>query len=217
MGYAQFTQAQAAVTSDMLDDAGPTSAVQPLDSVQDRALFTVEWAGEDEGAGVRDYSVFAAEDGGPFLPWQSNTTATRATFLGADGSTYEFYSIARDLAGNLEVKEPLAEAATTVLLRADDGDGDGVADGEDRCTGPDLSPTVLVDGFDTGVANGFADASGCTLMDRIDKAAAGALNLRQFLRRVDRLTRTWLRDALIDEPQADVIRTAAAKSTLLPP
>jgi Domain of unknown function (DUF5122) beta-propeller len=217
MGYAQFTQAQAAVPSDMLDDAAPTSAMQPLDSVQDRALFTVEWAGEDEGAGVRDYSVFASEDGGPFTPWQSNTTATRARFLGEDGSTYEFYSIARDLSGNVEFKEPLAEAATTVLLRADDGDGDGVADGQDRCTGPDLSPTVLVDGFDTGLADLLADAAGCTLTDRISEAAAGALNLRQFARRVDRLTRTWLRDALIDPAQAEIIRTAAARATLLPP
>jgi hypothetical protein len=54
-------------------------------------------------------------------------------------------------------------------------------------------------------------------MDRIDAAASGALNGRQFARRVTLLTRTWLRDALIDEAEADVIRTAAAQSTLLPP
>jgi hypothetical protein len=76
---------------------------------------------------------------------------------------------------------------------------------------------VMVDGVDTGVANAFADGAGCTLADRIGEAAAGSLNLRQFLRRVDRLTRTWLRDALIDPAQAEIIRTAAARSTLLPP
>ena len=118
--------------------------------------------------------------------------------------------------GNLEAKEPEAEAATTVLLRADDGDGDGVPDGEDRCPDGGASATVMVDAQDTGVANVLATPAGCTLMDRIDEAASTALNRRQFARRVDLLTRTWLRDALIDEVQADVIRTAAARATLLP-
>jgi hypothetical protein len=217
MGYAQFTQTEAAaVAFDPLDDARPASAVEPLDGVQDRALFAVEWAGEDEGAGVRDYSVFASADGGPFEPWLSNTSATRALFLGKDGSTYEFYSLARDLAGNLEDKEPAAEAVTTVLLRADDGDGDGVPDAADRCASGELSPTILVDGFDTGIADVLA-AAGCTLTDRIGEAASGALNLRQFIRRVDRLSRIWMRDALIEEAEATIIRTAAARATLLPP
>ena len=61
----------------------------------------------------------------------------RRLFHGDDGNTYEFYSIVRDLLGNAEVKEPLAEATTTVLLRPEDGDGDGVLDGDDRCA--DLS------------------------------------------------------------------------------
>jgi hypothetical protein len=217
IGYAQFTANLAPLALDSTDDIAPTSAVQPLDGVQDRALFAVEWAGGDEGAGVRDYSVFVATDGGPFMPWRTNTTATTALFQGEDGRTYEFYSIARDLSGNVEAKELLAEAATTVLLRSDDGDGDGVPDGTDRCAGLAPSPTVVVDGFDTGIANAFADAAGCTLADRISEAASGALNLRQFVRRVDRLTRTWLRDELIDQAQADLIRTAAAQSTLLPP
>ena len=125
-------------------------------------------------------------------------------FQGEDGSTYEFYSIARDLAGNVEAKEPEAEATTTVLLRPDDADGDGVPDDEDRCADLALSPTVVGRRASTPASpTRFADALGCTLADRIGEAAAGALNLRQFLRRVDRLTRTWLRDALIDEAQAD--------------
>jgi hypothetical protein len=119
--------------------------------------------------------------------------------------------------GNLEAKAPAADAATTVLLRADDGDGDGVPDGADRCRDRAPSATVVIDAQDTGVANVLAGPAGCTLMDRIDAAASGALNSRQFARRVTLLTRTWLRDALIDEAQADVIRTAAAQSTLLPP
>jgi hypothetical protein len=217
MGYAQFTANLTPVALDIDDDVAPASAVQPLDRVQDRALFAVTWAGEDEGAGVRDYSVFVATDGGPFAPWRSNTGAATALFRGEDGSIYEFYSIARGLAGQLELKQPLAEATTTCGCAPTDGDGDGVRDGTDRCAGLAPSPTILVDGFDTGVADVLADAAGCTLTDRISEAAAGALNLRQFARRVDRLTRSWLRDALIDPAQAETIRTAAARATLLPP
>jgi hypothetical protein len=75
----------------------------------------------------------------------------------------------------------------------------------------------VVDGLDTGVANLQTQPAGCTLMDRLGEAAAGALNLRQFVRRVDRLTRAWLRDALIDQAQAEAIQAAAARSTLLSP
>jgi hypothetical protein len=215
--YAQFAPYPSQVSSNAIDTASPTSAVQPLDGVQDRASFAVEWGGEDDAAGVSDYSVFVAEDGGPFEPWLTNVPATRAMFEGADGATYEFYSIARDLAGNLEDKAPAAEATTIVLLRADDRDGDGVPDAEDRCPDAAATATVMVDGLDTGVANPPATPEGCTLTDQIVEAASGALNLRQFTRRVDRLTRTWLRDALIDEAQAELIRTAAARATLLRP
>jgi hypothetical protein len=215
--YAQFEPYPTQVSSSRTDTASPTSAVEPLEGVQERAFFAVEWAGEDDEAGVRDYSVLVSEDGEPFTPWLTSTRATRAMFEGKDGSTYEFYSTARDLAGNVEGKEPEAEATTTVLLRPDDADGDGVPDAEDRCLDLDLSATVLVDGFDTGIANVLAQPSGCTLADRISEAGSGALNLRQFVRRVDRLTRTWLRHALIQEAQADAIRAAAARATFLAP
>ena len=155
--YAQFEPYPTQVSSSTTDSASPTSAVQPLDGVQERALFAVEWAGEDDEAGVRDYSVFVSEDGEPFTPWLTNTPATRAMFLGEDGATYEFYSTARDLAGNVENKEPEAEATTTVVLRPDDADGDGVPDGDDRCADRALGRRVVVDGFDTGVANAFAE------------------------------------------------------------
>lgn len=67
------------------------------------------------------------------------------------------------------------------------------------------------------MANVLAGPAGCTLMDRIIQAGDGARNRRVFVRRVDLLIRTWLQDALIDEQQADVIRAAAAQTTLLQP
>ena len=47
-----------------------------------------------------------------------------------------------------------------------DKDGDGVRDPCDECAKSDLSPTVVIDGVDTGVANDLLD-DGCTLSDLI--------------------------------------------------
>ena len=215
--YAQFTQPLTLAVPGALDLTAPTSAIEPLDGVQERAMFPVAWAGEDGGAGVRDYSVFVAADGGPFEPWLTNTSATSALWLGANGQTYEFYSTARDLSGNVEAKDAAAEATTTVMQRADDGDGDGVPDEEDRCTDRELSPTVVIDALDTGVANVLARPAGCSLADRVAMAEDGALNRRVFVRRVARLIRTWLREGLVDQSQADALAAAAAQTTTLSP
>jgi hypothetical protein len=81
-------------------------------SVAQVDAFTVVLAsavtlGTDVGAGVQDYTVYVSDNGGPFTAWQTNTTATQANFTDALGHTYGFYSIARDLVGNIENAGPL--------------------------------------------------------------------------------------------------------------
>jgi hypothetical protein len=68
----------------------------------------------DVGAGIQDFTVFVSDNGGPFTPFQTNTSATSATFMGQVGHTYAFYSIARDLVGNVEGPKTIAEATTQV-------------------------------------------------------------------------------------------------------
>lgn len=84
-----------------IDNAAPSSQVLPLGSPQSPD-FRVEWSGTDDGAGVQDYSVFVAENGGPFIAWLRHTTATSATFTGQLGTAYAFFSVARDRTGNIE-------------------------------------------------------------------------------------------------------------------
>src|SRR5207302_1064713 len=55
------------------------------------------------------------DNGGPFTVWQQNVTATSATFAGVVGHTYRFYSIARDVVGNVEAAKSAAEATTTII------------------------------------------------------------------------------------------------------
>jgi hypothetical protein len=101
-----------------IDDAKPSSHVLPLATSQTAALFPVQWTGSDEGAGVRDYTIFVSEDSGSFNNWLVNTTATSGTFTGRVGHTYAFYSVARDNVGNQEAKSATPEAATQVPLSA---------------------------------------------------------------------------------------------------
>jgi hypothetical protein len=99
-----------------IDDANPSSHVLPLAASQTAAFFSVQWTGSDEGAGVRDYTIFVSEDSGSFSNWLVNATGTSGTFTGQVGHTYAFYSIARDNVGNQEAKSALPEATTRVVL-----------------------------------------------------------------------------------------------------
>ncbi len=47
--------------------------------------------------------------------WQQNAATTSALFIGTAGHTYGFYSIARDLVGNVEAGKSAAEAITKIV------------------------------------------------------------------------------------------------------
>lgn len=100
--------------SNTIDNTKPTSHVNPLPATQTTTSFSVSWSGSDVGAGIQGFTVYASDNGGPFTAFQTNTTATSATFTGIVSHTYAFYSIARDLVGNVESSKTTAEATTTV-------------------------------------------------------------------------------------------------------
>ena len=99
-----------------IDNTPPTSQVKTLPATEFSATFPVTWAGTDIGAGVQDFTIYVSDNGGPFTAFQTNTTATSATFIGQNGHTYAFYSIARDLVGNVEAAKTAAEATTLVSV-----------------------------------------------------------------------------------------------------
>ena len=99
-------------------DAGPpTSSVNPLPATESSPSFTVSWSGQDDpgGSGIASYDVYYSDNGGAFQAWQTQTTATSATFTGQAGHTYAFYSVATDNVGNIEAT-PTAPQATTLVL-----------------------------------------------------------------------------------------------------
>src|SRR5215472_15887789 len=77
---------------------------------------TVQWIGTDVGSGIQDFTIYVSDNGGPFTPFQTNATATSATFTGQIGHRYGFYSIARDLVGNVESAKTVADTTTQVVL-----------------------------------------------------------------------------------------------------
>ena len=97
-----------------IDNTKPSSHVLPLPPIQNSPTFTVQWQGTDVGSGVEDFTIYVSDGGGPFAPWLTRTTSSQGTYTGLAGHTYSFYSLARDLTGNLEPPKAVAEAATTL-------------------------------------------------------------------------------------------------------
>jgi hypothetical protein len=154
-----------------LDTIAPTSQVLPLAGTQAAPDFEVHWSGTDIDSGIRDYSIFVSEDGGPFTPWLIDTTDTAGIFSGVAGHTYAFYSVAQDQAGNVEAAPPAADTTTKVEgdqcpddpnktepgvcgcgVADTDSDGDGVPDCKDNC------PTVANPDQHDSDGNGTGDA-----------------------------------------------------------
>jgi hypothetical protein len=81
----------------------------------------VSWSGTDSGSGIAGYDVFVQVNEGAWTLWKADTLDTSGNYMGAAGSTYGFYSIAKDNAGNTEAAPTQADAST-FIIPYDDGD-----------------------------------------------------------------------------------------------
>jgi uncharacterized repeat protein (TIGR01451 family) len=106
-----------------IDADRPTTTVNSLPDTAIFPDFTVSWSGADDpgGSGIAAYTVYVKTDGGPYLPWLTDTTATSAVFHGELGHTYYFSCTAVDNVGYREERHPTFDARTTVrsFLRGD--------------------------------------------------------------------------------------------------
>ncbi|MCX7399769.1 MAG: cadherin domain-containing protein [Planctomycetales bacterium] len=95
------------VTDVQEDVTPPSSRVTALPATSTSASFTVAVTGTDSGvgaSGIADYDLYYST-GSSFIKFATVTAATPSTtFTGAANTTYWFRSIARDAAGNVEVK-----------------------------------------------------------------------------------------------------------------
>ncbi len=95
------------------DTVAPTSRVAVLPGTSP-ALIPVRWTGADDalGSGVDSYDIFVSINDGPFQRWLTGTRNQSAFYQAAAGRRYSFYSLARDIAGNVESAPSTPDAFT---------------------------------------------------------------------------------------------------------
>ena len=117
----------------------------------------MSWAGNDpNGSGVQDYSIYVSQDGGPFRPWLLFTTDTSGTFTGEAASTYAFFSLAHDAAGNSEPLKTSADTSTAMKDLSSDTDGDTIPNGTD----PDDDNDGCLDTAEVDISPGSEQTGG---------------------------------------------------------
>ena len=174
----------------------PQSEVLSLTAYQNQTSFNVQWSGTDEGSGILDFSIFVSENSGPYSEWISYTTNTTGIFPGQSGTTYAFYSMTRDLAGNQEdppvvpdtvtmvdVTPPLITAVQSPLPNANGWNNTDVnvtftcSDNESgiaACTGPAAVTTEGSGQVATGTAVDLAgNSASASLTINLDKSPPG--------------------------------------------
>jgi len=99
----------------VIDTTPPHCTMGALPSATFTLDFPIAWSGTDTVGEVDTFTIFVSVNGGSFTPFLEKTRDTRAMFHGEGGKTYGFICIATDTAGNVEVKNPVAEVTTQVV------------------------------------------------------------------------------------------------------
>ncbi len=101
-----------------MDAVPPASQVLPLAATQDSVSFTVRWEASGSPLDLRDYTVYVSDEAGPYQVWKLDTQGTAGKFTTQPGHQYAFYSVARDVSGNIETAPPAPDAQTLALADA---------------------------------------------------------------------------------------------------
>ena len=104
----------------IVDMSPPDSVVTTLPPFENTVQFTVSWGPVGGTTDIATYQVQVREGAGAWvdLACCSSTTSASTSFVGQDGHSYGFRSIARDRAGNIEIAPPGNDTSTTVDIRS---------------------------------------------------------------------------------------------------
>ena len=111
-----------------IDDVAPQCKLDVLPPVTRSLTFPVSWRGTDVVGEVDSYSVWVSRDRAAFTQLLEATKSTTTTFTGFAGSRYDFLCVAKDTAGNIEIKPAAGEVNTFIDLLPGDLNGDGRLD-----------------------------------------------------------------------------------------
>jgi hypothetical protein len=106
--------------SNSLDNTAPASNVMALSNPIPTATFPVNWTASGSPTDLKDFTIYVAEDGGAYQTWKLNTVSTTDSYVPRPGGhTYAFYSVARDLSGNIEPPPPAPDTQTLSTTAVD--------------------------------------------------------------------------------------------------
>lgn len=106
-----------------INNVAPSSRVTALPA-ESLSTFLLSWSGTDDAgdSGIASYTIYDSDnDGKTWQPWLVNTTSTSGIFAGQDGVQYEFYSVATDNVGNVEIKSTPDTTTQTLAGQAFQG------------------------------------------------------------------------------------------------
>ena len=150
------------------DSAAPVSSVAALPDEVTSATFNIQALASDAESGVAAVRLYYRRNGGAWTLYPDAATSISATsfwtvsfnsaLAGGDGD-YEFYSVARDRAGNQEAAPAGADAATLIKAHF-------------------FSPVVYVNSAATGKNNGESWTDACRTIAK-GLAYAATFNIRE--------------------------------------
>jgi len=105
------------------------------------------------------------------------------------------------------------ELQISLSQHAIDADGDGIQDDRDCQPNSDLSPTVTVEGCDSGVTNTVL-VDGCTITDLLMACAADARNHGSFNSCVAGVTRSLKKGGELRDSDVGMLQSCAAQSDI---
>jgi hypothetical protein len=122
-------------------------------------------------------------------------------------------AINADLPHSVEPPEDLTLPEMRDVGWFPDADTDGFPDDADQCDASIQTPTVVIDGCDSGVPNTLL-TTGCTISDEIAKCAAGAGNHGGFVSCVTHFTNELKKAGIITGAQKGAIQSCAGGAAI---
>jgi len=168
---------------------------------------------DDNGLDSGSAYVFQRDAGGP------DNWGEVEKLLSSDGASGDRFGVSVSRSGDTTLigasgdDDNGSDSGSAYVLRVDDTDGDGIPDDEDDCSNSDLSPTVVIDGCDSGVENDLF-GNGCTIADQVHECAMNAGNHGQFVSCVAHLTNDLKKAGVITGQEKGAIQSCAAQANL---
>ncbi len=110
------------VVEHIVDRDPPSTKMKALNSEMPKD-FQLEWEGSDNGSGIRYVTILAQKQDSEFEAIDI-ISQSRINFTGEEGNKYNFISVARDNAGNVEAS-PVQADTSTVIKTTTSGQGGG--------------------------------------------------------------------------------------------